>query len=170
MNFCKAFKDFMFGGYVEDDYEEEDGNLEEENLDVFQPNPEVANIAQVKSRQNASYNDNDKDSQIYSIHTSVQMQVVVVKPEGYEDSQRICEEVRSRKPVVVNFEKVKQPVAQRIMDFVSGSCYSLNGDIQRVANNIFIIAPENVDITMGMKEELKSKGVGGFSWAANSEK
>ena len=54
---------------------------------------------------------------------------------------------------------MEYPIAQRIMDFLSGTCYSLEGSIQRVANNIFIIAPENVDISGDFKEELKKKGV-----------
>ena len=62
------------------------------------------------------------------------------------------------KVIVVNLEKVPFPVGQRIMDFLSGTCYSLEGSIQRVAHNIFVIAPENVDISAHFKEELKTKG------------
>lgn len=93
------------------------------------------------------------------MNTSVQMQVVIIKPECYEDAQEICDQIKTKRPVVVNLEKVEYPIAQRIMDFLSGTCYSLEGSIQRVANNIFIIAPENVDISGDFKEELKTKGV-----------
>lgn len=102
--------------------------------------------------------------QIYSINTQVQMQVVIIKPEVYEDAQEICNQVKAKKPVVVNLEKVEFPLAQRIMDFLSGTCYSLDGSIQRVANNIFIIAPENVEISGDFKEELKTKGFN-LPWA-----
>ncbi len=98
-------------------------------------------------------------SQVVSIHTNVQMQVCIVKPEKYEDAQEICDQIKSRRPVVVNLEKIEYPTAQRIMDFLTGTCYSLDGTIQRVANNIFIIAPENVDVSGDFKEELKTKGV-----------
>jgi cell division inhibitor SepF len=87
------------------------------------------------------------------------MEVCIIKPTCYEDAQEICDQIKSRKPVVVNLEKVEYPTAQRIMDFLSGTCYSLNGSIQRVANNIFVIAPENVDVSGDFKEELKTKGV-----------
>jgi cell division inhibitor SepF len=50
-------------------------------------------------------------------------------------------------------------VAQRIMDFISGSCYTLEGNVQKVTNNIFIIAPANVDVAGNFKEELKSNGI-----------
>ena len=102
---------------------------------------------------------NAANPQIYSVNTSVQMQVVIIKPECYEDAQEICDQIKTKRPVVVNLEKVEYPIAQRIMDFLSGTCYSLEGSIQRVANNIFIIAPENVDISGDFKEELKTKGV-----------
>ena len=102
---------------------------------------------------------NAANPQIYSVNTSVQMRVVIIKPECYEDAQEICDQIKTKRPVVVNLEKVEYPIAQRIMDFLSGTCYSLEGSIQRVANNIFIIAPENVDISGDFKEELKTKGV-----------
>ena len=93
------------------------------------------------------------------------MQVVVIQPTCYEDAQQICDQVKSKKPVVVNLEQVEYPIAQRIMDFLSGTCYSLEGSIQRVANNIFVIAPENVEISGEFKEEIKSRSSVVFPWA-----
>lgn len=104
---------------------------------------------------------------VYSINTNVQMQVVVIQPTCYEDAQQICDQVKAKKPVVVNLEQVEYPVAQRIMDFLSGTCYSLEGSIQRVANNIFVIAPENVEISGEFKEEIKSRSSVVFPWASN---
>lgn len=107
---------------------------------------------------------NRNSPQIYSIKTNVQMQVVIIKPECYEDAQEISNQVKAKKPVVVNLEKLEFPLAQRIMDFLSGTCYSLDGSIQRIANNIFIIAPENVEVSGDFKEELKTKGFN-LPWA-----
>ena len=77
------------------------------------------------------------------------------QPECYEDAQGICDNIRAKRPVVVNLERVEYPVAQRIMDFLSGTCYSLDGSIQRVSSNIFIIAPVNFDISSDTREEPK---------------
>lgn len=99
---------------------------------------ERRNTAHLRPRKAASKN--AANPQIYSVNTSVQMQVVIIKPECYEDAQEICDQIKTKRPVVVNLEKVEYPIAQRIMDFLSGTCYSLEGSIQRVANNIFIIA------------------------------
>ncbi len=151
----------FFGG---DDYEGyEDEGYEDEGYD-YEPSsraetpsyaapsrPTAVGSSRGASRRNTS--------QVVSIHTNVQMQVCIIRPECYEDAQEICDQVKERKPVVVNLEKVEYPTAQRIMDFLSGTCYSLEGTIQRVANNIFIIAPENVDVSGDLKEELKTKGI-----------
>ena len=157
-------KDLMFGEY-EDDYDEyeDDGytsaparetssyGLREVSRDTDYAAPALS------SRKSSAKNNNN--AQIYSVNTNVTMQVVIIKPECYEDAQEICDQIKTKRPVVVNLEKVEYPVAQRIMDFLSGTCYALEGAIQRVANNIFIIAPENVDISGDFKEELKTKGV-----------
>ena len=127
--------------------------IEKEPMDYAPSNR--SSVSSTSSRLSSRRN----TSQVVSIHTNVQMQVCIIKPECYEDAQEICDQVKARKPVVVNLEKVEYPIAQRIMDFLSGTCYSLDGSIQRVANNIFIIAPENVDVSGDLKEELKTKGI-----------
>ena len=156
-------KDLMFGEYEDyDDYYEDD-------YDTAAPAPApVRENYGLRDARETEYSapaprkaapKNAANPQIYSVNTSVQMQVVIIKPECYEDAQEICDQIKTKRPVVVNLEKVEYPIAQRIMDFLSGTCYSLEGSIQRVANNIFIIAPENVDISGDFKEELKTKGV-----------
>lgn len=155
----EKMKDLMFGEYEddEDSYEEE-----YEEQPVREPGyglREVPREREVSEYVPTPLKRNRTNPQVYSINTNVQMQVVIIKPECYEDAQEICDQVKTKRPVVVNLEKVEFPIAQRIMDFLSGTCYSLDGAIQRVANNIFIIAPENVDISGDFKEELKTKGV-----------
>lgn len=147
-------RELMFGEYDEDEDEYVDSQEEvsyEKEKPAFQREAMDYTSIQRAGRRN--------NSQVVSIHTNVQMQVVIIKPECYEDAQEICDQVKDKKPVVVNLEKVEYPIAQRIMDFLSGTCYSLDGSIQRVANNIFIIAPQNVDISGDFKEELKTKGI-----------
>lgn len=157
-------KDLMFGEYEddEDEYYEDDDYME-----PSRPSRERDSYSSGYGQRDMDYSapapkksaGNRNNPQVYSINTNVQMQVVIIKPECYEDAQEICDQIKTKRPVVVNLEKVEYPIAQRIMDFLSGTCYSLEGSIQRVANNIFIIAPENVDISGDFKEELKTKGV-----------
>ncbi len=159
-NILGKIKNAMFGTYEDDDYYEDEY---EETMDR-EPSAMGYGALHEVSREDYAMPVQRKSStksnaQVYSINTQVQMQVVIIKPECYENAQEICDQIKMKKPVVVNLEKVEFPVAQRIMDFLSGTCYSLEGSIQRVANNIFIIAPENVDISGDLKEELKTKGV-----------
>lgn len=162
-------RDMMFGEYEDEDeefmdeYEDEvppatTRQRESYGYDSLREKAEPIDFPMSSPRSSLTSKRNNQ-SQVVSIHTNVQMMVVIIKPEVYEDAQDICDQIKAKKPVVINLEKVEYPVAQRIMDFLSGTCYSLEGSIQRVANNIFIIAPENVDITGDFKEELKTKGI-----------
>ena len=144
-------KDLMFG-----EYEDDDDYYEDDYVAAPAPVRETSSYGPRDTSRDMDYSapaprksaaKNNNNPQIYSVNTNVQMQVVIIKPECYEDAQEICDQIKTKRPVVVNLEKVEYPVAQRIMDFLSGTCYSLEGSIQRVANNIFIIAPENVDIS-----------------------
>ena len=98
-------------------------------------------------------------SNVVNFHASVQMEVVVIQPATYDEAQVIADHIRSQRPVIVNLEKMDYSIAQRIMDFVSGAVYTLGGNLERVTQNIFIIAPENVDIAGHFQEELKSNGI-----------
>ncbi len=159
----ERMKDLMFGEYEDDDdYYEDDGYTaappsREPSYGLREVSREAEYTSPAPRKTAAAANRNNPN--VYSINTNVQMQVVIIKPECYEDAQEICDQIKTKRPVVVNLEKVEYSVAQRIMDFLSGTCYSLEGSIQRVANNIFIIAPENVGISADFKEELKTKGV-----------
>ena len=100
---------------------------------------------------------------VVNIHTTSQFKVVVMQPESFNDAKDVCDHLKNKKPSVINLEKVQKETAQRIIDFLSGSVYALDGSIQKVSNEIFIIAPNNVDIMGDFKEEITSKAV--FPWS-----
>lgn len=103
-----------------------------------------------------------QQSKVVNIHSTSQFKVVIMQPESFDDAQDICDHLKSKKPVVVNLEDIEKELAQRIIDFLSGSVYALDGNIQKVSNGIFLIAPNNVDIMSDFKEEFKNKGA--FPW------
>ncbi|MCX7710147.1 MAG: cell division protein SepF [Clostridia bacterium] len=103
-----------------------------------------------------------KQSKVVNIHSTSQFKVVIMQPENIDDAQDICDHLKSKKPVVINLEDVEKEAAQRIVDFLSGSVYALDGNIQKVSAGIFLVAPNNVDIMGDFKDELKNKGV--FPW------
>lgn len=75
------------------------------------------------------------------------MEVCVIKPTGFEDSREITDTLLNNRTVVLNVEGLDVDVAQRIIDFASGSCYAIDGNLQKISNYIFIITPASVDIS-----------------------
>lgn len=100
-----------------------------------------------------------KNAQVVSIHSQKQMRVVVMEPSSFEEAQNIADQLKSRRPVIVNLENTETMLAKRIVDFISGTTYALNGNMQKVGNGIFLFVPTNVDISGEMREELKDKGL-----------
>lgn len=87
-----------------------------------------------------------------------QIKVVISQPTSFEQSQEICENLKDKKAVIVNLEYVNKEVARRIVDFMSGAVFAVDGQIQKVSNSIFLIAPFNYEITNEMaKEEIKNR-------------
>lgn len=75
------------------------------------------------------------------------MEVCVIKPSSVEDSREITETLLMNRTVVLNVEGLDLEIAQRIIDFTSGSCFAISGNLQKISNYIFIITPPNVDIS-----------------------
>ena len=136
MNFTKKISDLIFGPE------------EDEEVD-FAAETEAAPMETARSSA-------AKKSKIVSIAATTQMKVVVVSIERFDEAKEVVDHLRNKKPVVVNLEKVEYPVAQKIMDFLIGACYALDGSLQRVSSNIFIIAPANFDIESDVKDESKN--------------
>lgn len=88
-----------------------------------------------------------KTNKIVPMRSGKGMEVCVIKPSTVEDAREISDTLLSGRAVVLNLEGLQVNVAQRIIDFTSGSCYSINGNLQKVSSYIFIITPEAVDIS-----------------------
>lgn len=98
-----------------------------------------------------------KRGKIVNIHTTTQLKVVVVQPESFEDSKEIADHLKTKKPIVVNLEKIDQEVAKKIINFLSGAVYALDGNIQKISGAIFLIVPYNMGIMGDFKDELRDK-------------
>lgn len=84
------------------------------------------------------------------------MEVCVIKPTSVEDAREITETLLANRTVVLNMEGLDVDIAQRIIDFTSGSCYAISGNLQKIAHFIFIITPASVDISGDFQEILSS--------------
>ena len=95
------------------------------------------------------------------------IKMVISQPTTFEQSDEICSFLKEKKSIIVNLEYVNKDVARRIVDFISGGVYALDGYIQKVSNSIFLVAPSNYEITNEMaREEMKSKL--SVSWLKNN--
>ena len=76
-----------------------------------------------------------------------QFKMVVIEPNGFEECPKLVDSLKAKKPVIINLENLETDIARKIFDFLSGATYALNVNVQKVTNNIFVFAPENVDVT-----------------------
>ena len=105
---------------------------------------------QVESRP--SYSRPLKEKVVPMQRNTSPMKLMVIDPEGFEECPKLVDSLKARKPVIINLERLETETARKIFDFLSGATYALNGTVQKVANNIFIFAPENVDISSSANE------------------
>jgi cell division inhibitor SepF len=103
---------------------------------------------------------NNKKATVVSLHTQKQVKVVLCEPQSYEEAASIADHIRNRRPVIVNLHKSPFDQAVRIIDFLSGTTYALSGSMQKLGQQIFLCAPENVDIQGSISEFLASQQAG----------
>ena len=114
------------------DYENEDEEEVEDKKIFGRKNNKVVNMPQSQSQA---------------------IKMVISQPTNFEQSDEICSFLKEKKSVIVNLEYVNKDVARRIVDFISGGVYALDGYIQKVSNSIFLVAPSNYEITNEMQEK-----------------
>ena len=101
---------------------------------------------------------NNKKNKVVGMPGMQQVKVIISQPSTFEQSEEICEHLKEKKSIIVNLEYVNKDVARRIVDFISGAVYGLDGNIQKISNSIFLVAPFNYEITNEvMKEDIKNK-------------
>lgn len=96
-----------------------------------------------------------KKGKVVSLQSATQMKVVVVQLSTFEDAKDIADHLKTKKPIVINLENLDQDVSRRVVDFLSGVVYGVDGSIQKVANGIFLIAPATVGIMGNFNDELR---------------
>ena len=81
-----------------------------------------------------------------SMNQSGPFKMVVIEPKSLDECRKLVDNLRARKPVIINLEKVETDLARKMFDFLSGATYALRGNIQRINQNIYLFAPHNVNI------------------------
>ena len=94
---------------------------------------------------------------VLSLHTSPEVKIVVLTAVGFDEVEKISNQLKSRKTVVVNLSKATKEVSQRILDFLGGTVFALNGSMQRVSSDTFMFAPSNISIQAELPEGLSQE-------------
>lgn len=145
MGFVDAVKDFV--GFGDIDYED-DIEMEEEVLEE-----RYEERAPLFSRRN----------KVVPIDRQAnQPSIVVLKPKCFNSSTEVADQIKLRRPVILDVGGLDPEEARRVVDFIAGTVYGLNGDIQKVSGGIFVATPSSYDIS---GEFLKDKSGAGFDWS-----
>ena len=140
----------------EDDYEVDDYEEEPEAAAPPPPPREEPRRREYRQPEPPRRADSGK---VVNIHATTQLQVVLVKPERYENASEIADHLRDKRTVVLNLEKTDKDVARRLLDFLSGVAYAQEGKIKKVALQTYIVTPYNVDIMGDLIDELENNGL-----------
>jgi cell division inhibitor SepF len=139
------FKDFL--GVPTDDEEDDD------YADLITTSEQKASMGYDKEPVVKGRN------KVVNINATTQLQVVLVKPERFENATEIADHLNEKRTVVLNLESTNKDTSRRLVDFLCGVAYANGGKIQRVANSTFIITPYNVDMMGEILDELENSGM-----------
>ncbi len=147
-----------FIGITPEDEVEENEQQEEEKAKKSAPVTEIGTRthrrAEASTTPSSAFSSASGTSMgaIDNVVAAYRMNVIVIEPRSFDDAQQVAVNLQKKKPVVLNFEKTEKSVASRIIDFISGTTYALNGDIKKISNNVFLCAPNNVNVNYSEEE------------------
>lgn len=149
---------------MEDDYDEEEDVYEDEPEEAAPPPPpppvrEREREEPPRRREFQEPPRRNTGGKVVNIHATTQLQVVLVKPERYENASEIADHLRDKRTVVLNLEKTERDIARRLLDFLSGVAYAQEGKMKKVALQTYIVTPYNVDIMGDLIDELENNGL-----------
>ncbi len=144
-------------GFVEDS--EEENEVDAEEGEEEESRPRRAAREETTSTYSAPAAERRSSSNVVNINTTAQLQVVLAKPVEFEEASNIVNHLRDKRTVVLNLEAANREVSHRMVDFLSGAAFALEGKIKKVAISTYIITPYNVDIMGDVLDELESNGV-----------
>ncbi len=131
-------------GVDEDDFDDlmDDDIEEDDDMDnILKPDFNLTSLTSTDSKQTSSM--------------ASQLDVILVKPEKFEEASSIADNLNAKKTVVLNLENTSKEIARRLVDFLSGVAYANSGQLKKIANSTFIIIPYNANFQgMNILEDL----------------
>lgn len=132
---------------LEDDYEYLETEFEQEE-------PETKKVPKTSKQQNVV--------SLQSVQKSAR--VVLVEPRAYSEVQEIADQLKNRRAVIINLQRVSRDQGKRIIDFLSGTVYAIGGDIQKLGDQTFLCTPDNVDVTGAISEANLDEELTDMRW------
>ena len=149
MGFMNSFRRLMGVDMEEEqELEEQQEPMEEEQSSVRQPQPISLREMRAEERRGK-----------IGMQPSDRPQVVLVKPESFEEASGIADHLNNRHTVVLNLEAADREVSRRLVDFLSGVAYANKGTLKRVAKATFLITPSSIDMLGELADEVESTGL-----------
>ena len=174
MSFWDSMKDSMkkFGQpYADDEYDEYDEEEEEESYEEEEPAERPARTRRPSPFSVSTGSDSGYSTPSASASTAAaastgftgnvvsmsnKQEVVLFHPVNFNDTSKAADDLRSKKAVIVNMENVDKAMARRVVDFLSGCAYALDGKVKKVAQSTYLFCPHNMDV-VGDLENLQSE-------------
>jgi cell division inhibitor SepF len=133
----------LIGLQSDDDEDEFDKNRYGNSMEEYNSQP-----TETKSKNKAN---------VVSIHSQKTVKLILSEPRSYEETQEIADHLRHKRLVIINLHKLKPEMALRLVDFLTGTVYALNGTISRIGANIFVCTPDTVDMSGTISEMTESE-------------
>jgi cell division inhibitor SepF len=156
MAFSDYLKKFINSSDDYDEYEEEETVVNE----VVDARSSYSNYDEYEApRQPRARRQNSDSNRVVDIRTTAMLQVVLVKPDKFDDARAIADHLNEKRTVVLNLEAASKDVARRLIDLLNGVAYANGGQLKKVSTNTYIITPYNVNVSGDLLDELESTGV-----------
>lgn len=157
----------------DDDYEDEDDfDLDDDYVEEEQPKFNKRKAAhkpveddldldfepeQPAAKEQRPFRAKKTQNNVVPMRSRTSMEVCMVRPASMDDAREVCDTLLSGRAVVINMEGVHVDLAQRIVDFTLGACYSMNGNLQSISKYIFIVTPSNIELSGDFQDNFGSK-------------
>lgn len=170
LNSMKLTEDDEYDEYLNEESEREskktrrlERKAEKEKQEIIEDAPKSqassAPVANDFRKERMSKMERSTAGKVVPIRTTPKgLEVCIMKPTSFEDSQEICDMLLTGRATVINLEGFDDKLAQRTMDFISGSVYAINGKLHRISSCIFIVSPDTVDISGDYLDLIQESG------------
>ncbi|WP_054949972.1 cell division protein SepF [Numidum massiliense] len=118
----------------------------------LQEEEEVYEVREQDGEEKTPEKGRQSGSNVVSLHTKKNVRLVLVEPRSYDEVQEFADHLRNRRAIVVNLQRMPTEQATRVLDFLSGTIYAVNGNIQKIGSHIFLCTPDNVEVQGSISE------------------